>query len=68
MTPVGKINFDYSKTRNRMPGAGYSVPRPLTRIKTISHLPVNKGVILLRNKEKQVAFDFVRQKKRSLYA
>lgn len=35
---------------------------------TIFSLPVNKGVILLRNKEQQVIFDFVRQKKRSFYA
>jgi hypothetical protein len=44
---------------DRKPGAGYSIPRPLTKTKTISHLLVNKGVILLRNKELQVAFDFV---------
>ena len=68
MNPDGRSNSDYSKNRNREPGKGYSASRPLIRIKTISHLPVNKGMILLRNKQQQVAFDCVRHKKRSFYA
>jgi hypothetical protein len=34
---------------------------------TIFWLPVNKGMILLRNKQQQVVFNFVRQKKRRLH-
>ena len=46
MNPDGRSNSDYSKNRNREPGKGYSASRPLIRIKTISNLPVNKGMIL----------------------
>jgi len=66
MNPDGSRNVDWLKTSNRIPGAGYSVPRPLTRIKTISHLLVNKGVILLRNERAASCLWFCQAKEKKL--
>ena len=59
MLDDGKVGIDH-----RVRDIGL---QSISQGQTIFWLPVNKGMILLRNKQQQVVFNFVRQKKRRLH-